>query len=316
MLFRSAASYLSPRGQKARLSILIFHRVMPRKDDMSPSEPDVARFEQILSWVGQWFRVLPLQHGVRLLREGELPPRAMAITFDDGYADNHDVALPLLQKHGMSATFFIASGFLNGGRMWNDTIIEAMRFTPLREMDLRGIGDSPLGCLPIQSIEQRRAAAMHLIRTVKHLRPEARLRAVEVIADRAECALPTDLMLSTAKLKSLRSAGMDIGAHTVSHPILASLDTTAARREIEAGRSELEAMLGERIAIFAYPNGKPQQDYTPRCVGLVKELGFEAAVTTAPGAMSIGTDPWQIPRFTPWDLTRWRFGVRLMKNLL
>lgn len=295
---------------------MIFHRVMLSRDDMSPWEPDAARFDQILSWVGNWFQVLPLDQAIRAMREGRLPPRAMAITFDDGYADNHDVALPVLRKHGMSATFFIATGFLNGGRMWNDSIIEALRLTPLRELDLRDVGDPALGCLPTQTIEDRRAAAGRIIRAVKYLPPEPRLRVVETIADRAQCDLPTDLMMNTAKLRSLRSAGMGIGAHTVSHPILARLDSEAARTEIERGRCDLEEQLGERVSLFAYPNGKPQEDYTPRCVGLVKELGFEAAVTTAPGAMRSSTDPWQIPRFTPWDIARWRFGARLVTNLL
>ena len=107
--------YLSPSGTRARLSILIFHRVLPEPDPLAPELPDRVRFEQILQWLKSWLNVLPLDQAVRRLSTGTLPERAASITFDDGYADNCTVALPLLLKHGLPATFFIATGFLDGG---------------------------------------------------------------------------------------------------------------------------------------------------------------------------------------------------------
>jgi peptidoglycan/xylan/chitin deacetylase (PgdA/CDA1 family) len=108
---------------------------------------------------------------------------------------------------------------------------------------------------------------------------------------------------------------MGIGAHTRTHPILASLDAAAARDEIATGRSELEAIAGVPVPLFAYPNGKPGTDYTARDVTLVRELGFAAAVTTAPGVATRRADVWQLPRFTPWDRPLWKFGTRLSLNL-
>ena len=140
MLLRALAHLLSPAGPSARLSVLIFHRVLAQPDPLFPSEPDARRFDAILGWISQWFCVMPLNTAVAALRRGELPGRALSITFDDGYADNHSVALPLLQRHGMTATFFIASGFLDGGRMWNDSVIEAVRRTSLGTLNLRGLG--------------------------------------------------------------------------------------------------------------------------------------------------------------------------------
>ena len=74
------------------------------------------------------FNVISLADGVAGLKRGCLPPRALSITFDDGYRDNHDIALPILLQLGLPATFFVATGFLDGGRMFNDTVIEAVRF--------------------------------------------------------------------------------------------------------------------------------------------------------------------------------------------
>ncbi|WP_163360867.1 polysaccharide deacetylase family protein, partial [Escherichia coli] len=85
--------------------------------------------DAILGWLRSWFNVLPLDEAAQRLKDGSLPARAAALSFDDGYADNHDIALPLLQKHGLPCSFFIATGFLDGGRMWNDTLIESIRLS-------------------------------------------------------------------------------------------------------------------------------------------------------------------------------------------
>lgn len=113
----------------------------------------------------------------------------------------------------------------------------------------------------------------------------------------------------------MRKAGMSIGAHTVSHPILARLTDDAARQEIGDSRRFLEELLGERIGLFAYPNGKPGEDYSPQTVAIVRGLGFDAAVSTEWGCSRLGDDAFQIRRFTPWDRPRLRFGVRMLRNL-
>ncbi|MDX9839711.1 MAG: polysaccharide deacetylase family protein, partial [Azoarcus sp.] len=109
---------------------------------------------------------------------------------------------------------------------------------------------------------------------------------------------------------------VEIGAHTVNHPILATLDVKAAEQEIAGSRETLEGLLGKRINLFAYPNGKPGQDYLPEHVGLVKRLGFRAAVSTAWGAADCSSDLFQLPRFTPWDRSKYAFFARSFRNLL
>lgn len=311
---------LSPAGARARLSVLIFHRVVPQPDPLFPDEVDAARFDELLGWLKSWFNVLPLDSAIRQLRDGSLPARAAALSFDDGYADNHDVALPLLQRHGLPCSFFVATGFLDGGRMWNDTLIESMRLSRLPALDLRGLQDAcgaDLGVQALGDMASRRAALGPLIERVKYLAPEPRLACVNAIAERAEVSPPDDLMMSGAQVRALRTAGMQIGAHTVSHPILAALPEQAAADEIERSRSALQALLGERIGLFAYPNGKPGTDYLQDVhPAVVRELGFDAAVSTRWAAARRTDDVFQIPRFTPWDRDRLKFGLRLARNLL
>ena len=123
-------------------------------------------------------------------------------------------------------------------------------------------------------------------------------------------------MLTPQQVQRLHAAGMTIGGHTVTHPILTRLETAQARREIVEGRERLEELIGERVDLFAYPCGKPGRDYSPDHVAMVRSCGFKAAVSTAWGSAGRGSDLWQLPRFTPWDRERWRFGLRLAQNLL
>jgi peptidoglycan/xylan/chitin deacetylase (PgdA/CDA1 family) len=101
----------------------------------------------------------------------------------------------------------------------------------------------------------------------------------------------------------------------VNHPILARCDQTTARSEIIEGRSYLENLLDERVGLFAYPNGKLGADYRNEHIDIVKDLGFDAAVSTNPGASSHGNDLFQLSRFTPWDREAWKFGLRLAQNM-
>jgi peptidoglycan/xylan/chitin deacetylase (PgdA/CDA1 family) len=319
-MLKNVFRLISPGGTRARLNVLIFHRVLREPDPLFPDEVDAERFGRILRWVGDWFNVLPLDEAITRLRDGSLPARAAALSFDDGYADNHDVALPLLEQHRLPCSFFVATGFLDGGRMWNDTLIEAVRRSALPALDLRGLTDaqgSDLGIVPLGDVAQRRSRLGALIQQVKYLAPEPRLACVDAIAARAGVEPPDDLMMSSAQVRALRAAGMQVGAHTVSHPILATLTPQAAGDEIVRSRDALQTILGERVSLFAYPNGKPGVDYTPAVhPQMVREIGFDAAVSTRWGAAHVGEDPYQIPRFTPWDRSHMRFGLRLARNLL
>ena len=246
------------------------------------------------------------------LKTGALPTRAACISFDDGYADNYHIALPILQRHGLTACFFIATGFLNGGRMWNDSIIESIRACTLPVLDLSALN---VGRHVLGSIENRKIAMASLIDQIKYQSPDRRIIITEQIGRLAQVQLPDDLMMTSSDIIALRRAGMQIGAHTVSHPILARLSDEQARQEIVDSRQFLEQLLGERVGLFAYPNGKPGEDYTPRTLEIVRSLGFAAALSTQWGSTGSKDDCFQMRRFTPWDATRWRFGLRMLNNL-
>ncbi|MCS6947124.1 MAG: polysaccharide deacetylase family protein [Steroidobacteraceae bacterium] len=308
LLLRYAARCVSGRNGDRRLLVLIFHRVLAEPDPLLPGEPDAATFRRLMRFLALHFRVLPLADAVRRLQGGDLPAGAVCVTFDDGYANNFKIALPILIECGIPATVFVASGYLDGGIMFNDRIIETLR-QARRRLDLSPLG---LGIWPIGNTAERSAAAEALIRELKYRPPEERERISRQIAQIAETLPPSDLMMTRAEVAALHRAGIEIGAHTVNHPILNTLDPQRAEREIAGSKTDLEAIIGAPVRSFAYPNGRPHTDYSAVHVAAVKRAGFTVALSTAWGAASRDSDPLQLPRIAPWDRSLWRYGLRMV----
>jgi peptidoglycan/xylan/chitin deacetylase (PgdA/CDA1 family) len=181
----------------------------------------------------------------------------------------------------MHATFFVATAFMNGGRMFNDTVIEAVRRVATPEFDLER---AKLGVFRTGSPAEKRETVEAILDRIKYLPQGERDDVVNEIKAAAGVPLPDDLMMSDDQVRRLRDAGMEIGAHTRTHPILARCTPSVAEAEIANGRDDLGALLGRPPRLFAYPNGKPGRDYARSHVDMVKRLGFEAAVSTSPGA--------------------------------
>jgi peptidoglycan/xylan/chitin deacetylase (PgdA/CDA1 family) len=279
------------------------------RDPLLPDEPDATDFSAQMDMIGRNFRVLPLREAVQRLRSGSLPARSVCITFDDGYANNCDVALPILKARSIPATVFVAPGFLSGGRMFNDTVIEAVRRAPA-ELDLTREG---LGRHVLADDAARVRAIAAILPALKYLPQAERLRRAAAVAERVGARLPDDLMMTDDQVRRLHREGIEIGAHTMNHPILANTDEVTARREIVDSKERLEEMIGARVSSFAYPNGGPTRDYTTRDVHLAREAGFDVAVSTAWGAATPQRDPLQIPRVAPWDRTAMRFAIRMVR---
>ncbi len=292
------------------LPILMYHRVLTEPDPLQPDVPHQALLAEQFRTLAGAFNVLPLHEAAELLRSGGLPPGAACITFDDGYRDNHDLALPLLREFKLPATVFVASGFLNGGRMFNDSVVETVRRLDTGEIDLSRVG---LGKRLVSDLSSRRTLIGELTKAVKYLDPVERDDFCEDLCRRAGSHLPTDLMMEDKHVKAMSDAGVDIGGHTVNHPILARVDGEAARREIETNRDHLTTLTGRQPLCFAYPNGKPNLDYTSAHAGMVTSAGYRAAVSTAVGVASEDADPFQLPRFMPRERSAAQFVARMVR---
>ena len=295
------------------LSILVYHRVLSESDPFREGVPSASEFDWQMRLLSRFFTPLSLDDALEALASDDLPSNAVCVTFDDGYRDNLTLALPILKKYQVPATVFVATGFLDNGRMWNDTVIEAFRVCQGNTISVPSLG---LVEESIMSVRERCRLAERVIREIKHQSPIQRQKKVKALEKLVGASrLPNDLMLDAEGVIALHRQGVEIGAHTVTHPILSSLELDQASVELEQSRLELESITGAPIKYFAYPNGVLGKDFQEEHRQLAKEQNFVAAVTTEWGVSDRSTDPWLLRRFTPWDKSPLKFAIRMVMNM-
>ena len=296
---------------KNRLAILNYHQIPEEQDVLHPYTCDRRIFRKQLQTLDRYFNVVSLDQGVAAMREGRLGRNSVAITFDDGYRNNFEVAFEELKAIGLSATFFVATDYLDGGTMWNDIVVESVRRTTKTSMDLKDFG---LDSITLGSDIERIRAIDLLLSKLKYLEYSERQKAVLRFSRQADVTLPTDLMMTSEQVIALHEGGMLIGGHTASHPILLRLSEEDAREDIQKGREFLKELLGVEPRLFAYPNGKTGQDYNGTHVKMLAGMDFDAAFTTQWGYADASTNRYELPRVGFGIHTGWQFGLRLLRS--
>jgi peptidoglycan/xylan/chitin deacetylase (PgdA/CDA1 family) len=301
---------LSGIPRRRRVIILTYHRVLEEADPLVPDEPTADLFERQLGWVSEFLHVLPLPEMLERFADGTLPPRAACITFDDGYRNNYDVALPLLERMRLPASFFIATGAVADGAMWNDLIIESVRNCG-DHLDLRRFG---LAEYAISTESARSAVVNSVLDSMKYMPVDERAERSRQIYRTCCGEQQPSLMMTPAMISSLAERGFDVGGHTVTHPILEKVDDGRAFAEIRNCRDWLQSVTGRAPVTFAYPNGRPGVDFGARHCAMVRDAGFRGAVSTTWGCAAPWSDIMALPRLTPWETTRSGYFDRLAKT--
>jgi len=296
---------------RTSLGILMYHRVLERPDPLQPLQMHRDAFDLQMRLLSENFAPLRLDAALIGLERGTLPARAVAVTFDDGYADNLHVALPVMQRHSVPATVFVTSGFVDGGPMWNDVVVEKVRRLPAGDHDFAFLGPGPR-C--IAGDHDRHSLVREILMNLKYRPAAERDALVELLPAPADGVSLPHLMLSAGELRALHVAGVEIGAHTVSHPILARVSEQEAEREMLEGRAQLSELIGAPVRGFAYPNGRPVRDYDQRHPQLARRLGFDYAVSTAWGVARAASDPFQLPRMAYVPCTELQFMGRMLSS--
>ena len=224
--------------------------------------------------------------------------RHVMITFDDGYRDNYEAAFPILKSHGATATFFLATGFLDRPRVaWWDDIAWMVRSS-----SRTGIAANVWTIRPVEFDEPTRAAAVRtLLDTYKMLQGRETERFLSFLAEatgsgRCPEQIAADTWMTWSMVQEMRKAGMSFGGHTVNHPVLTSLTPEEQDREIEGCTARLRAELGEAPMAFSYPVGGPGAfDEITRA--LLERRGYQWAFSYYGGYCRPGrVDRYDVPR--------------------
>lgn len=289
--------------------ILTYHRVNdlgdPFLDDSLPTEV----FERHVAHVARYYCVLTVEDLVERMSRGTLPRNALAITFDDGYRDTLTHAAPILARHGVPATVFLASGFIGTAEVpWYDRLALAFKLTRARSVAAPWGEPIDLGTerLRLQGLRQT-------LRHLKRVPDEAARSVLDDLLSRLGVTDPRcfkNTMLTWDDVHALAGLGFSIGAHTITHPILSRITADRARQEIAGCRSMIAAACGRPPRAFAYPNGGAE-DYTPAVVDMVRQAGFGCAVTTRLGLNTRATSPWELRRGGPLESHLPTFALKL-----
>jgi peptidoglycan/xylan/chitin deacetylase (PgdA/CDA1 family) len=275
------------------LTVLTYHRVASSgvasvlDDGVVDVTPDLL--EKQLAFVHRWFQPIAMDD---LLAFGEgragLPANPLLVTFDDGYRDNHDIALPILTKHGIRATFFVATDYVERRRLfWWDRVALATKRSPRDRIEIDY--PEPLA-LPLGDARARRIAIRRVQRCVKDT-PRLDLdRFIDELEHAAgaplgrdeERRLAEETVMTWENVLALRRAGMDVQSHTRSHRVLQTLDATELAGELRGSRDALQAVLGERVRAISYPVGKPLRG-TPHIRRAVQEAGYDLGFSNGTG---------------------------------
>lgn len=301
--YDAAATILPPllsRLHAGQLAILTYHGVVEAPQPIpDPCLVPIDDFSRQMHFLREQFDVLPLDEAVSRCRDRRVQRPIVAITFDDGYQNNHDMALPVLEKLGLPATIYLTTGFLDTDTtIWTGLLQHAFTVTRLPRLVWRGRTweldslSARVTCLREIKAELKSHPQASLFATVNEL--------TKSLTDSDRIALDVSSpyrMLDAASLQRLaKSDCIQLGAHTHQHFVLSRIDRETQRSEIRNSKQAVQALTSKICRSFAYPNGRPE-DFNEDTVALLEDCGFEFAVTTIEGLCNANSlSPFRLPR--------------------
>lgn len=316
-----------------RSIVLMYHRIVATPTDPWGMCVAPSNFSGQLEAIRDAGRPMALVDYVRAQRQGDVPDRSIVLTFDDGYLDNYEQALPLLQRHEVPATLFVTTCNIDSGReFWWDQLetvllapdelpgrlqLQAPQGTLSWELGKASAYDdgqrlADRGVKAWQAEAGSRLAFYYLVwKTIWPWPVQRRDEAVaQVVAWAGHDPVPSTARrsMSSAEIRAMGQGGwMSIGAHSVDHLPLDVHPVDEQRRQIRESRRHLESIVGEEITTFAYPHG----EYSPDTIRLLREEGFDCAVTVEHRLAFPGSDLMRLPRFGVKDITGDEFRQQL-----
>jgi len=250
--------------------VLYGHRVSS-DDEGYMQGLDPEWLDQQLAYLCSHFEIVPLQVLVDALRARRpAPTNSVVLTFDDGFRDNYEQAFPLLRKYGVTATVFAVTGSLTHGDLpWSQRLGFLFQHT-FREEFQHTLTNHSL--LPLGTAGQRKSAYRLVKPAVSRMPREQRDAAITSLAAALDVEPPRDRMMTWDMARDMQAAGIEIGAHTYSHPLLAQMDKREAEWEMRKSAQDLRRELGVEQPAFCFPAGSMNAALLQR----VQDLGFRS----------------------------------------
>jgi peptidoglycan/xylan/chitin deacetylase (PgdA/CDA1 family)/CelD/BcsL family acetyltransferase involved in cellulose biosynthesis len=297
------------RRKEACARILYYHRVNDEHDPFFPAH-STSVFDAQMRYIARHYKVVGLGELLAHL-EGESTEPVIAITFDDGYKDNYQNALPILQRYGLPAVIFITTGSIDSREpIWFEQLAHALRRTSREFIDLEI--DLPRRFRTRTDAErlESNGRIFAMLRTLPE--DERRRWMAEILR---KLAVPVDQerhdkMLTWDQVRLMKQYGIDFGSHTVSHPFLSKLTREQATREVVESKRRIEEELQCPVRYFAYPNGR-EEDIGMWNKELLRSTGYQAALTTIWGLNYRSTDLMELRRGGPWEQGEALFAYKM-----
>jgi peptidoglycan/xylan/chitin deacetylase (PgdA/CDA1 family) len=278
-LLRVSGAFAAFRlANRNKALILMYHRFTNHEDGTATS---ARAFERQLQYLTTHYHMVPLSQIAETIRQGKsLPPRLAAITIDDGYQDAYEIAFPLLRRYRVPATLFVVTDFIERKTwLWTDKLKFMTPRTSARWLEV-SLNDS-ISRVELSDARSRQLAAAHINSLLKRESNQCKELAISKISDSLGVALPDAppdefRPLGWDEVCELDRTGIEIGSHTVTHPILTRIDNQRLQYELCESKARLEAVLGRKVDLFCFPNG----DYDRQVVREVEGVGYRCAVTT------------------------------------
>ncbi len=295
--------------------IMIYHRVLKKPDPFAMAPVLEKDFENQIKLYSENFRVIGLSQLHKEIQEGYVEEKTLCITFDDGYKDNFEVALPILNKYNLPATVFVATKAVDSQELlWYDKVLSLFSRSKENVFEFPELNISVFSLTPT---ENKRDAAHCVLGKLKEFDPMQRDSYIIEIAKQLKVDLVenTNIMLSWENVKELKGNGVEIGAHTHSHPILSKLNYEEALLEIKTSKEILEDKLQEEVSSFAYPNGG-REDYNSSTIKAVQDSGLKLAVTTNHGTNTTKSNLFELNRRQTWESDPYSLYIRLLGDCI
>ena len=282
---RAGVHHVGRRLHRHRLLICCYHGI---RDDSSSEAHWLLlprrQFTEQLEYLSRHYRCLPVDEALEALRAGRLAEPTACITFDDGYANNRSIALPILESLGLPATIYLTTGLVGTDRrLWTTALELAIRQSTAAELDLGSLG---LGRVVLGSDAERSRLTSRITEALK-VRPVAERDAIlrQMHADTRGAVAADDgafAMMDWDDARAMLATGLvTFGAHTVNHDILSRVDDGRVASEVEGSMRKVAEELGE-CRTFAFPNGR-EMDFDARAIAAVRRAGGTAAMSTREG---------------------------------